>query len=283
MQQSNEDVVLDLGRLERVIVGYRSLVTAFSGGVDSTLVAATAHRVLGSKALAVTGISNSLAAHERNEAGRFAQRLGLAHHELETYEMQRPGYRANAGDRCYHCKSELFDRLRVLADDKGYVHIASGTNVDDLGEYRPGLSAAKERLVKTPLVEAGLGKSAVRQLAAHLGLPNHAKPAAPCLASRVPHGREVSPEVLAQIEQGEAAMRELGFSIFRVRHHGEVARLELPSSDMPRALEQRVAINAALRRAGFAFVAIDLSGFRSGSLNVLLPSQLAPKGGLDAE
>ena len=150
MQQSDENVGLDLTRLERVIGGYGSLVTAFSGGVDSPLVAATAHRVLGSKALAVTGVSNSLAAHERNEASRFAQRLGLAHHELETYEMQRPGYRANAGDRCYHCKSELFDRLRVLADDKGYVHIASGTNVDDLGDYRPGLSAADERQVKTP-------------------------------------------------------------------------------------------------------------------------------------
>jgi uncharacterized protein len=270
---STHDPVEDLRRLERVIGGYGSLVTAFSGGVDSTLVAATAHRVLGSKALAVTGISNSLAGHERDEAGRFAQSLGLAHQELDTHEMQRPGYRANAGDRCYHCKSELFDRLVVLADERGFSHVASGTNVDDLGDYRPGLEAASERAVKTPLVEAGMGKSAVRRLAAHLGLPNHAKPAAPCLASRVPHGREVTPEVLRQIERGESAMRELGFSIFRVRHHGEVARLELPSRDMPRAMEQRVAINAALRRAGFAFVALDLSGFRSGSLNVLLPSK----------
>jgi uncharacterized protein len=270
VQQRVADVNEDLSRLESVIAGYGSLVTAFSGGVDSTLVATLAHRVLGERALAVTGISNSLAGHERNEAGRFAESLGLRHRELSTYEMEREGYRANAGDRCYHCKSELFDRLRKLADDQGYAHIASGTNLDDLGDYRPGLTAADERAVKTPLVEAGMDKSAVRRLASHLGLPNHAKPAAPCLASRVPHGRRVSPEVLRQIELGEAAMRELGFTIFRVRHHGEVARVELPSQDMPRALEQRVAINAALRRAGFAFVALDLSGFRSGSLNVLL-------------
>ena len=282
LEDAHVDIDLDLRRLEGVIAGYGSLVTAFSGGVDSTLVAAAAHRVLGTRALAVTGISGSLAASERDAAGNFARSLGLAHQELATFEMQREGYRNNAGDRCYHCKSELFDRLAVLARERGFEHVASGTNVDDLGDYRPGLSAAAEREVKTPLVEAGLGKASVRKLARHLGLPNFDKPASPCLASRVPHGREVTPQALSQIEQGEAALRALGFGIFRVRHHGEVARVELPSRDMGRAMEKRVAINAALRRAGYAFVALDLSGFRSGSLNVLLPGDAgASKPGAD--
>lgn len=267
-QETSPELMLD--RLESVLGAYGPTITAFSGGVDSSLVAVVSARVHGDAALAVTGISASLASNERSHAAEFAQRLGLRHRELDTHEMQREGYRKNAGDRCYHCKSELFERLVDLAKAEGFAAIASGENLDDLGDYRPGLRAGAELGVKKPLVEAGIDKVWVRRLAAELKLPNHQKPAAPCLASRVPHGTAVDPEVLASIEAAEAAVRKLGFTVFRVRHHGDVARVEIASSEMPRALELRRELNKEVRAAGYRFVALDLSGFRSGSLNVLV-------------
>lgn len=258
-----------LARLEAVIAGYGPTITAFSGGVDSTLVAVVAARVHGERALAVTGVSGSLATSERHAAEQLAAQLGLRHRLIDTHELERPGYRQNAGDRCYHCKTELFERLRALAEAEGYAAIASGDNLDDLGDHRPGLRAAAELEIRKPLIEAGLGKPAIRELARELGLPNHQKPAAPCLASRVPAGTRVDPEVLHRIEQAEAGVRALGFTGFRVRHHGELARIELPVDQLERGLSLRIELIAVCKRAGYAFVALDLAGFRSGSLNVI--------------
>lgn len=258
-----------LARLEAVLRSYGPTLTAFSGGVDSTLVAVVAARVHGERALAATGVSASLASSEREHASQLAAELGLRHRLLDTHELARPGYRQNAGDRCYHCKTELFERLRELAAAEGFAAIASGDNLDDLGDYRPGLRAAEELEVRKPLIEAQIGKPMIRAIAALLGLPNHQKPAAPCLASRVPVGIRVSPEVLGQIEAAEAGVRALGFVEFRVRHHGELARIELPVAELARALEHRTALLAAVKRAGYSFVTLDLAGFKSGSLNVI--------------
>jgi pyridinium-3,5-biscarboxylic acid mononucleotide sulfurtransferase len=258
-----------LARLEAVIHAYGPTITAFSGGVDSTLVAAVAQRVHAEAALAVTGVSASLATSEREHAAALAAQLGLRHRLIDTHELERPGYRQNAGDRCYHCKTELFERLAELARAEGFAAIASGDNLDDLGGHRPGLRAAAELEVRKPLIDAELGKPMIRALAARLGLPNHQKPAAPCLASRVPAGTRVSPDVLARIDAAEAGVRALGFVEFRVRHHGEVARLELPIAELGRAVERRVELLAAIKRAGYLFVTLDLAGFRSGSLNIL--------------
>ncbi len=261
----------ELSRLEAIVASYGPTLTAFSGGVDSTLVAVIAARVHGvSGSLAVTGVSGSLAASEREHAEALAKLLGLRHRSIDTHELERPGYRANAGDRCYHCKTELFERLTTLAAAEGFSAVASGDNLDDLGGHRPGLRAAAEHHIRKPLVEAGMGKDQIRALARELGLPNHEKPASPCLASRVPHGTTVDLRTLATIEQAEAALRALGFGELRVRHHGELARIELPAADLARALEQRHALVAAVKRAGYLFVTLDLAGFRSGSLEVLL-------------
>lgn len=260
----------DLALLEQIVAGYGPTITAFSGGVDSTLVAVIAARVHGERALAVTGVSGSLATSEREHAEQLARALDLRHRLVDTHEIERPGYRANAGDRCYHCKTELFERLVALAAAEGFSAVASGDNLDDLGGHRPGLRAAEEHGVRKPLVEAGMGKDRIRALAHALGLPNHHKPAAPCLASRVPHGIQVDPRTLAQIEQAEAGVRALGFTQLRVRHHGELARIELPAAELGAALEQRHALVAAIKRAGYLFVTLDLAGFRSGSLEVLL-------------
>jgi uncharacterized protein len=264
-----------LARLEGVIRDCGPSVTAFSGGVDSTLVAVVASRVHGRRALAVTGISASLAGDEREQAIELAARLDLAHECLETEEMMRPGYRANAGDRCFHCKSELFERLDRLASERGYACVFSGDNLDDLGDHRPGLAAGDQLGVRRPLVEARLGKEAVRSLARSLGIPNHDKPAAPCLASRVPHGTVVGPQVLAKIERAEAGVRALGFAVFRVRHHGELARLEVSTGELQRALDLRVEVLAAIKGAGYRWASLDLAGFRSGSLNVVLEGSSA--------
>ena len=260
----------DLLRLEAIVSGYGPTLTAYSGGVDSTVVAVVAVRALGAAALAVTGVSASLSKFEGAAAVSLAGELGLEHRVVDTDELSSAEYRANSGDRCYHCKAELFARLTDIARREGFSAVASGDNLDDLGDHRPGMRAGEERSVRRPLVEAGLGKERVRALARHLGLPNHDKPATPCLASRVPHGVSVDAGVLGRVERAEAVLRDLGFELFRVRHHDDVARVELPEVDMDRALARRKEIVSGLREAGYRWVTLDLAGFRSGGLNVVL-------------
>lgn len=247
------------------------ILVAFSGGADSALVAAVAARVHGAGAVAVTAVSASLPSAERRAARAFARDNRIAHAEVATDEFERPEYVANDGDRCYHCKTALLDALAPLAALSGAA-IALGTNLDDLGDHRPGQRAAAERGVITPLVDAGLGKDDVREVSALLGLRTAAKPASACLSSRVAYGDPVTPEVLARIERGEEAVRALGFPVCRVRAHagGTVARLELPAADLDRASLLREALDTALRTAGFEFCALDLQGFGSGRMNVLL-------------
>jgi len=249
------------------------LLTAYSGGVDSTLVAAVARRVLGkANAPAVIGDSLSLPRRELKEATGIAAHLGLELIVVEPTEQDDADYRANRGDRCYYCKTNLYDQLQSLAAERGFEYIANGTNTDDLGDHRPGLRAADEAQVVSPLVDAGMGKDAVREAAQAMGLTNWDKPAAACLSSRIPYGTEVTPERLAQVEAAEDALIELGFTGLRVRHHEQVARLEIPADQIQRLLEadmrQRVA--EAVKAAGFVYVALDLEGFRSGSGNTAL-------------
>ena len=255
---------------ERVRVEQRLLV-AFSGGVDSALVAAVAAQELGERAVAVTAVSASLARSERAAASAFARKHGIAHVEVATDELERPEYVANAGDRCFHCKSALFDALEPLAGLSG-ARIALGTNVDDLGDHRPGQRAAAARGAIAPLLDVGFGKAEVRAVSAELGLVTAEKPAAACLSSRVAYGEPVTAEVLRRVELAEEAVRALGFPVCRVRSHGggTVGRVEVPVADVPRAAELRVELDAGVRAAGFDFCALDLQGFASGRMNVLL-------------
>ncbi|NMI01322.1 ATP-dependent sacrificial sulfur transferase LarE [Pseudonocardia acidicola] len=247
------------------------LLVAFSGGADSALVAAVAAEVLGPAAVAVTAVSASLPRAERLAAKEFARSRGIAHVEVATDELDRPEYVANAGDRCFHCKSALLDALVPLAELSGAA-IALGTNVDDLGDHRPGQRAAAARGAIAPLVDVGLTKADVRRISTRLGLSTADKPAAACLSSRVAYGDPVTAGVLARIDAAEAAVKRLGFEVCRVRSHaaGTVARLELPADELARAGELRLELDAAVRGAGFEFCALDLQGFRSGRMNVLL-------------
>ena len=249
-----------------------SVLVAYSGGVDSACLAVFAHRVLGARALAVTADSESLAGEQRELALAVARRFGFAHRVVRTAEMENPLYVRNHADRCYHCKSELFRQLLPLAEAEGFAHVAYGLIVDDLSDFRPGQRAATEAGVRAPLAEAGLTKADVRALSRELALPTAELPASPCLASRLPYGTPVTPEALARVERAEAGLRALGFRELRVRHLGESARVEIAPLELPRleAEGMREAVLAAVRRAGYAEVAIDAQGYRRGRLNEAL-------------
>jgi uncharacterized protein len=256
-----------LAELEAAVATAPSAVVAFSGGVDSSLVAAVAANALGDRAIAVTAVSPALATGELDGARSVAAAVGIAHRTITTDELAREGYRRNAPDRCYHCKTELYDRLTVLAADNGYAVVFSGANADDLGDWRPGLRAAAEHGVRHPLVEAGFHKVDVRRAAAALGIPSAEKPAMPCLASRIPYGTAVDPAVLSQIDRAERAVRALGYRELRVRHLGETGKVELGDEDLAAATDdaRRAAIAAAVLSAGYTEVEIDPEPLRSGS------------------
>jgi uncharacterized protein len=259
-----------LADLEQSIGRHGSAVVAFSGGVDSSLVAAVAARALGSRALAVTAVSPAVAAGELDGARRVARAVGIAHETITTDELAREGYRRNGPDRCYFCKTELYDALAELAGRRGYGALLSGANADDAGDWRPGLRAAAEHGVRHPLLDAGAGKADVRALARRLGVPSAEKPASPCLASRIPYGTAVDPETLARIDRAERSVRALGFPVLRVRHHGIFGRVEIAAEDLDRALEREEEIVAAVRAGGYTHAAIDREPFRSGRLNAAL-------------
>ena len=264
-------------RLLTWFAAWPSCAVAMSAGVDSTVVAQAAHLALADKAVAVTGSSASLAAGELDAAAQVARQIGIRHVVLETDEFADPDYRRNAPDRCYHCKTELYERLETLAAELDVAVVVNGTNLDDVGDYRPGLIAAQEHRVRSPLVECGLNKQDVRALAALWQLPTWDKPASPCLSSRVAYGEEVTPERVAMIDRAEQFLRGLGLRELRVRYHrGDLARIEVPSDWIARLAEPArcEAISAEFRRLGFKFVALDLAGFRSGSLNDVLSVEM---------
>jgi len=279
--QGGAETLFKLHGLEARLAQLGSLMVAYSGGVDSAFLAATAHRVLGVRMLAVLADSPSLARRDFEQARAFALEQGMPLQVIATEELERPAYARNEADRCFHCKDELFAGMETLGARLGFAHIAYGMNADDTRDFRPGQRAAEEHAVLAPLAEAGLTKNEVRSLARAAGYPLWDRPAAPCLASRVEYGRTVTREVLHQVERAEESLRQLGFRELRVRHHGELARVEIARAELPRALTMEMldAITAALKQAGFQYVTLDCAGFRSGSMNAILPVEILARRG----
>ena len=249
-----------------------SCIVAFSGGVDSSYLAVLAHEELGAKALAVTAVSPSYPSHQRDIALGIVSRFGLQHELIDSNEMADPNYVANPANRCYFCKQELYTTLQTIARQRGFGCVIDGNNLDDTGDHRPGRQAGRELEVRSPLIEAGLRKADIRALSQRLDLPTWNQPASACLSSRIPYGSSVTVEKLRMIDQGESALRAIGFDQCRVRHHGDVARIEIAREEMPRAMNLDVfeTIGRQFKGIGFRFVAIDVDGYRTGALNEVL-------------
>ncbi len=268
---STNEVEKKLAELEAIVAPYGSALVAFSGGVDSSLaLAVTARALPRDRVLAVTSNNETYLPSELELATNFAESLGVEHLVVNTRELDNPNYASNPTNRCYFCKSTLYSDFGVLAEERGYACVVDGANKDDEGDYRPGRKAAKELNVVSPLSVAGVTKDEVRELARYLGLPSWDKPALACLSSRFPYGQEITPEKLAQVARAEEFMRREGYAQVRVRHHGEIARLEVGPDELERAFAEREKIAAELKDAGFLYVTLDLVGYKSGSLNAAL-------------
>ena len=259
-------------RLEELLKSMAPLIVAFSGGVDSAYLAYKAHQVLGPQALAVTAESASVPSQQRRMAAQIVNQFGINHRIVHSHEIDNPQYSANPLNRCYYCKDELFTVLHSLAAETGAAHIADGLNADDLGDFRPGRKAGEEHKVRSPLLEAGLNKNEIRELSRRAGLPTADLPASACLSSRFPYGVQITEEKLQVVDQGEESLRQLGFKVFRVRHHDHMVRLEFGADDMKRALNPEMAalLATTFKGLGFKFVTLDLEGYRSGSANEVL-------------
>jgi len=267
-------------RLLELLRSFGSCAVAFSGGLDSTVLAKAAQLALGDNAVAVTGRSASLAAGDLNQADQLARQIGIRHEIIETGELSLPAYQENTADRCYHCKTELFLQVEKIAEQTQMAAVVDGSNHDDLSDYRPGTKAARERKIRSPLAECGFTKSEIRQLAHFWELPTWNQPASPCLSSRIAYGERVTPERLTMIEQAERFLHERGFQPLRVRYHkGDVARIEVAVDQLPKFTDpaSRREIVDFLKSLGFKYISLDLEGFRSGSLNAVLEAKPTPK------
>jgi pyridinium-3,5-biscarboxylic acid mononucleotide sulfurtransferase len=259
-------------RLEALLKELAPVMVAFSGGVDSSYLAYKAHQVLGDRSLAITAESASVPSHQRKMALQVASQFGFLHEIIHTDEVSRDDYRENSPNRCYFCKDELYSRLATLAKERGFAAVVDGLNADDLGDFRPGRKAAREQGVRSPLVEAGLRKEEIRELSRRAGLPTADQPASACLSSRFPYGIRITEEKLAIVDRGEESLREMGFRVFRVRHHEDTVRLEFGPDDLKRALNFEMArrLTSVFKQLGYKYVTVDLEGYRSGSLNEVL-------------